>query len=195
MTASNKNVNVDNIENDNDNQVKEQNLESASIESNDEEQNIENEQLIKLEDEVANLKDQLIRQIADNDNDRKRFSKQLEDAHKFAITNFVKDLLPVMDNMHRALEHAPKEIDLPEEIVNLLKGIELTKDELGAIFNKYNIVLISPQPGDKFDYNQHQAVANIANEEFTAGQIIDVIQAGYSLENRLIRPAMVSVAK
>ena len=150
--------------------------------------------LEKIESEKKELNDKNLRLIAESENLRKRYEKQLADSHKYAVTNFAKDLMSVMDNLFRTLEFPIEELMQNEEFKNLFAGIEMTKTDLVNVFKKHDIVRIMPNAGDEFDYNLHQAVSQIEDLEVKKGAIVNVIQAGYVMGDRLLRPAMVAVS-
>jgi molecular chaperone GrpE len=101
--------------------------------------------------------------------------------------------MPVMDNLHRALDHLPENLDA--ETQNIVEGVKMTKSQLESVFQKHHLESIAPQSGDKFDYNLHHAISQIMTEEFRAGSIVNTMQLGYKIKERLIRPAAVTVAK
>ncbi len=151
--------------------------------------------IAQLEEECIKLRDSWMRSVAETDNVRKRSQRDLEENSKFAITAFAGDMVSVLENLQRASETIP-----PQEMQNnaLLKtmgeGINLTLQELLGIFSKYKIVRINPM-GQKFDHNLHQAVVQVEKNDVEAGTIVQVIQAGYMIADRLLRPAMVAVSK
>ena len=153
------------------------------------------EQLAAIE-EVVQLKDQLLRLAADNENFRKRSAKQIDDAGKFAINSFAKDLIEVLENLYLATNNIPAEALNEDSIYYaVFQGIEMTKTTLINTFEKHSIKRIYPQVGDDFDHNFHQAVAHVPQPDFTNNAIVDVMRAGYVLHDRLLKPAMVIVAK
>ena len=166
-----------------------------NVEAVVEEQKIVEGKLAELESENAELKDKVLRIAADSENLRKRYEKQLEDSNKYAITNFAKDLMSVMDNLFRTLEFPVQDLLENQEFNNIFKGIEMTKDDLVKVFKKYKIDRVAPEAGSDFDYNLHQAVSQIETTEFKHGKIVNLMQAGYMISDRLLRPAMVVVAK
>lgn len=145
--------------------------------------------------ENEQLRDQLLRTAADAENTRKRIEKQVEDTARFAVSNFAKDLINTMENLYRAT-HAIENIgaDVDATLKSIADGVEMTKRELMGVFEKYGIRRIHPAKGDIFDHNVHQAVAQIPDEQLEHGQIIEVMQAGYVIHDRLLRPAMVTTA-
>lgn len=153
----------------------------------------QNEIIQKLLEEVADLKDKLLRQMADSENMRTRFARLTEEAKDYAIFAFAKDMIPVMDNLSRALEHLPGNLDRDTE--NIIAGVKMTQAELESAFKKNALELINPVPGDKFDYNLHHAISQIVTNEYEDGIIVNTMQNGYKIKDRLIRPAGVAVAK
>lgn len=150
--------------------------------------------------EIANLKEQneilqdkLLRIIAESENIKKRLEKTITDTREYAIFSFAKDLLAVNDNLIMTLDHRPQTIE--GEVANIITGIEMTKGELTNIFTKHGLEPIEPQLGDKFDYNIHHAVSQIISEEYEQDSIISIMQLGYKIKDRLLRPAMVQVTK
>lgn len=146
------------------------------------------------EEQVAQLKDQLLRALAENENARRRAQREVEDARKYAVANFARDVLTVADNLSRALAAVPEDAKGHEELSALVEGVSLTERELLAMMERHGIRKIEPK-GEKFDHNLHQAMfeAEVAGVE--AGTVIEVAQAGYVIGDRLLRPAMVGVAK
>jgi len=160
----------------------------AQPDNSDSEKGIE-----ELTQEVALLKDKLLRQMAESENIRNRSTKMVNDARDYAISDFAKDLIPVMDNFSRALEHLPPE--MTDDMKNIIDGIKMTKNELTSVFKKYSLEAVEPQAGDKFDYNIHHAISEIVTEDHKEGSVVSTMQVGYKLKDRLVRPAAVSVAK
>ena len=146
-------------------------------------------------EEVARLKDQLLRTLADLENTRKRAEREKEEVRKYAIGGFCKDLLVVLDTLDRALESVPESEKGKNDLLkNLCEGMGLTQQEMAKAFSKHQVRKITPK-GEKFDHNFHQAVVEIASDEHEAGIVVDVLQAGYAIDDRLLRPAMVTVSK
>jgi molecular chaperone GrpE len=146
------------------------------------------------EEQVSQLKDQLLRALAENENARRRAQREVEDARKYAVANFARDVLTVADNLSRALAAVPEDAKGHEELSALIEGVSLTERELLAMMERHGIRKIEPK-GEKFDHNLHQAMfeAEVAGVE--PGTVIEVAQAGYVIGDRLLRPAMVGVAK
>lgn len=152
-------------------------------------------QEVDSQEEVKNLKDQLLRTMAELENYRKRAEREREEMAKFAITGFARDLLTVSDNLRRALESVPADHKNPEDLLKtLLEGVEITEKELLTVFKKHGIEKIEPL-GQSFDHHLHQAMFEVEDKDQPAGTVVHVLQPGYSLNGRLLRPAMVGVAK
>ena len=149
----------------------------------------------ELESEVAALKDQLLRTLAEGENLRRRTERDKADMSKYAITNFARQIVSVADNLTRALGSVSEEArQESEELNNLYVGIEMTDKELMNSFEQFNIKIIE-SIGQKFDHNFHQAMFEIEDPEQPAGMVMQEMQKGYVLHDRLLRPAMVGVAK
>ena len=149
----------------------------------------------ELEAEVAKYKDQALRALAEQENVRRRAQRDREDALKFAISGFAKDLVNVADNLRRAIDSVPEAQATKNELVkNLLSGVSATERELLGAFEKHGIRKVDPV-GDKFDHNLHQAIFELENTGKPAGTVVQVLQAGYTIHDRLLREAMVGVAK
>ena len=146
-----------------------------------------------LTKQVEVLQDKLLRQLAESENVRTRSAKLIEEAREYAIFEFTKDLIPVIDNLQRALEHLPQDLD--PDAQNVVEGVKMTKEQLESAFKKHHLESITPQSGDKFDYNIHHAISQVMTEEFSPGSIVNTMQAGYKIKDRLIRPAAVTVVK
>jgi molecular chaperone GrpE len=148
-----------------------------------------------LEEQVAGLKDQLLRSVAELDNYRKRSDREKDQMRKFGIANFAKELLSAADNLRRALDAGPSNLEGTDESVkNLIVGVELTEKELLSAFEKNGIRKIEPL-GEKFDYNFHQAMFEVESSDQEAGTVVQVLQPGYAIEDRVLRAAMVGVSK
>lgn len=148
-----------------------------------------------LEAEVGGLKDQLLRALAEAENIRRRAQREREDTAKFATASFAKDILPVADNLRRALEAIPAEARSNDELLEKLAvGVEATERQLLASFERGGIKRLEPQ-GQPFDPNFHQVMFEIDASGQAAGTVLQVLQPGYTLHGRLLREAMVGVAK
>ena len=159
----------------------------------DEEAAGEDDALAGLRAESAALKDQALRYAAEAENTRRRAEREVNDARAYAIQAFARDLLGVADNLARALEHAPKDGDDPLAR-NLTVGLEMTQKALTAAFERNGLKAIAPAVGDRFDPHQHQAMMEQTSDAVAPGGVIQVLQAGYELFGRIVRPAMVAVA-
>jgi molecular chaperone GrpE len=157
------------------------------------EESSQKETIDNLQEQVDILKDKLLRQLAESENIRTRSAKLIEEAKEYAIFDFTKDLMPVMDNLQNALEHIPEKIDSVTQ--NVVEGVRMTLNQLESAFKKHKLESIEPQSGDKFDYNIHHAISQVMTEEFAAGTIVNTMQTGYKIKDRLIRAAAVAVAK
>ena len=159
--------------------------EDIPIEDTDENKNIE----------IQELKDQLLRSLAEGENLRKRTIKEVADAKKYSHISFVRDLVSSVDNLQRALEAVPDDkSQLSDPIKNLVIGLEIVEKEMINSFEKHNIKQISPL-GEKFNYNLHQAMFEVPTNEKEPGYVVEVSQKGYLLYDRLVRPAMVGISK
>ena len=148
-----------------------------------------------LEVKIKELKDQLMRTLADGENLRKRTLKEVEQAKKYSHISFVRDLVSSVDNLKRALDSIPEDkSNLSEPIKNLILGLEIVEKEMVTTLEKNNIKQISPL-GEKFDYNFHQAMFEIPTNDYDPGLVVEVSQNGYLLYDRLVRPAMVGISK
>ena len=153
------------------------------------------ERVAQLEAEVASLKDQLLRQMAEVENTRRRAQRDREDASKFAVSSFAKELVSVADNLRRALEAVPADGREHDEMLkSLAVGVEATERQLFAAFDRAGIKKLDPT-GEPFDPNFHQVMFEIENTGKAAGTVIQVLQPGYTIHGRLLREAMVGVAK
>lgn len=143
--------------------------------------------------EVAALKDQALRYAADAENTKRRAEREMNDARAYAIQKFARDLLGVADNLSRATAHSPRDSQ-DAAVTNFIIGVEMTEKELLGAFERNGLKKIDPGKGEKFDPHLHQAVMEQPSDEVSAGGVIQVLQAGYELMGRLVRPAMVAVA-
>lgn len=146
------------------------------------------------EEQITELKDKLLRALAENENVRRRAERQQSEASQYAITSFARDVLSIADNLHRALAAIPEGARDSAEGETFVSGIELTERELLNAFERHGIRKIMPE-GEKFDHNLHQAVFEVEDTDAPAGTVVQVVQPGYVIKDRLLRPAMVGVAK
>ncbi|MGC6536781.1 MAG: nucleotide exchange factor GrpE [Candidatus Puniceispirillaceae bacterium] len=148
-----------------------------------------------LEQERDALKDQLYRAVAEMENTKRRSQRDVEQANKYGALGFIRDLTTPFDNLQRALDTAPEDKEgLDDTIKNILIGLEMTVSDITKAMEKHGVQLIQPE-GEKFDYNRHQAMFEVPTDDVPAGTVVSVAQSGYILHDRLIRPAMVGVAK
>lgn len=149
-----------------------------------------------LEAEVADLKDRLLRAVADAENTRKRAERDKQDASKYAVTSFARDVLTVGDNMRRAIDALPEgdREGAPDGVKNLIAGIEMTEREFLSVLERHGVKAINPL-GEKFDPNHHQAMFEVEHLDKPNGTVVEVVATGYVIGERLLRPAMVGVSK
>ena len=202
----NQNKNTDKNEDAN-NQAEDENTTSVNIEdtqtnestSIDEKDSSKNEEDLDNEEngsqgEIKDLKDQLLRSLAENENLRKRTAKEIEQIKRYGHISLLRDFLNVVDNMERAVKSSTSEKQSEASVKNLIDGIEIVLKEMKSLLDKNQIKKIEPLH-EKFDYNFHQAMFEAPSSDYEEGLIIEVIQPGYVLHDRLIRPAMVGVSK
>lgn len=145
--------------------------------------------------EAASLKDQLLRALAETENVRRRAQREREDAGKYAIANFARDVLQVSDNLHRALEAIPASALAEDEALrNLHEGVSATERQLGAALERQQVKRIWPM-GEKFDANFHQAMFEVPTSEKPPGTVMQELQSGYAVGERCLRPSLVGVSK
>ena len=152
------------------------------------------ERVVALEAELADVHDRLLRALAETENTRRRAQRERADAEKYSVAKFAGDMLSVADNLRRALDSLPEKEARDDRTRSLLDGVAATERELLAAFERYSLKRIDPK-GEKFDHNFHQAVFEMENTGRPAGTVVEVLQPGYVLHDRLLRPAMVGVAK
>ena len=149
-----------------------------------------------VEDKLKETEDKLLRSLAEIENQRRRFEKEIKDAFEFGSFNFAKESLAILDNLHRAKEAIKSDAVLKEnkDLDKFLENIDIIEKDLVSIFEKNNIKKIEAK-GKKFDPNIHQAMTEIEDEKSEVGSVVQEIQPGYMLGERLLRPALVGVAK
>ncbi len=149
----------------------------------------------ELEAEVARMKDQALRALAEAENTRRRAQREIEDNSKYAVANLARDILPLADNLRRALDTlTPEERQADEKLEKFAKGIELVEREFLATLERQQVKRVDPL-GQAFDHNLHQAVMQVETADKAPGTVVQVLQPGYTIHGRLLRPAMVVVAK
>ena len=153
------------------------------------------EVMAKLEQEKADLKDKLLRTLADMENLRRRTEREVADARAYAVTAFARDMLTVADNLRRAIEAVPVTARKTGDgaIAGLIDGIELTERELEKTLERHGVRKVDPA-GQKFDPNMHQAMFEAPHESIAKGQVHTVVQPGYAIAERVLRPALVGVS-
>jgi molecular chaperone GrpE len=145
---------------------------------------------------AADFKDKLLRTLAEMENLRKRTAREVTDARVYSVTSFARDMLVVADNMRRALDAVSPALRASAEagVKSLIEGVELTERELIKALEKSGVHQFTPR-GEKFDPNVHQAMFEVPNASVPAGSIVEVVQPGYMIGERVLRPAMVGVSK
>ena len=173
-----------------------ENLEQNGTVANDTDADNEkkNELEENLRDEIEQLRDEKLRLLADMENLRKRSDRDRMDSIRYGNINFARDILSLGDNLSRALDAIPKDAEKTETITNLINGLRMVQREFTSILEKHGIKKIEAL-NQRFDHNFHQAMMEIESEEVEEGIVIQEIQSGYNMHDRLLRPSMVSVAK
>ena len=173
-----------------------ENLEQNSTVANDTDADNEkqNELEENLRDEIEQLRDEKLRLLADMENLRKRSDRDRMDSIRYGNINFARDILSLGDNLSRALDAIPKDAEKTETITNLINGLRMVQREFTSILEKHGIKKIEAL-NQRFDHNFHQAMIEIESEEAEEGIVIQEIQSGYNMHDRLLRPSMVGVAK
>ena len=183
--------NITSVNNDDTQSNKSNSIDEKDSSKNDE--NLDNEENVS-QGKIKDLKDQLLRSLAENENLRKRTAKEIEQIKKYGHISLLRDFLNVVDNMERAVKSSTSENQNETGVRNLIDGIEIVLKEMKSLLEKNQIKKIEPLH-EKFDYNFHQAMFEAPSSDYEEGLIIEVIQPGYVLHDRLIRPAMVGVSK
>ncbi|GBD44146.1 Protein GrpE [bacterium HR40] len=154
------------------------------------------EALSRLEAELAELRERHLRVLAELDNVHKRQARELEEVRRRAVGDFARELLEVADNLRRAIESVPRdELERNELLLNLVTGVEMTERQLLEVFRRYDIAKIEPKPGEPFSHELHHAMYEVESAEHRPGAIAEVMQVGYRMGDRLLRPARVGIAK
>ncbi|MDT0575542.1 nucleotide exchange factor GrpE [Croceicoccus sp. F390] len=152
------------------------------------------DRLGEVEAELAEAKQQVLYARAETQNVRRRMERDIADVRSYAATGFARDILSVSDNLHRGLEAIPKELRSDDRLKGLVAGIEATARELEKVFTQHGITRIAAV-GLPLDPNQHQAMIEVPTDEAEPGTVVQEMQSGYMIRDRLLRPAMVGVAK
>lgn len=152
-----------------------------------------------LKEELAEANDAKLRALAEVENMRRRMEKEKQENARYGASNLAKGLFSVLDNFDRALMASPKDLknkkDIEKNYISLHEGVELTVKEILTALKQNGIEVISPSKGDVFDHNVHQAMLEVPTNEFEPGCVCEVLQSGYKIYDRLLRPAMVGVSK
>ena len=154
------------------------------------------DEIARLNEEVSDLRNRLLRAMADMENLRRRKERELAEAKQYAIADFARDMLVVGDNLQRALSAVSEEDrkNADPKLEALLSGMEMTDREMLKLFEKHSVKRIDPQ-GEKFDPNFHQAMFEVEHPDAKHGSVVQVVQSGYLIGDRVLRPALVGVAK
>ncbi|MBB4374588.1 molecular chaperone GrpE [Bradyrhizobium sp. cir1] len=149
-----------------------------------------------LQKEAAEARDRMLRTLAEMENLRKRTTKEVADARLYGITGFARDVLDIADNLQRALDAVPAEARATADpgLISLIEGVELTERSLLNALEKHGVKKLDPQ-GQKFDPNFHQAMFEVPDASVPSGTVVQIMQAGYTIGERVLRPALVGVAK
>ncbi|MCC0030731.1 MAG: nucleotide exchange factor GrpE [Brucellaceae bacterium] len=175
-------------------------VEAADADATAEAEAVEGEGLedfaAKLEAEKADLTERFVRLAADMDNLRKRTDRDIKDAKSYSIANFARDMLGVADNLRRALDAIPEDARNGEDagFKALIEGVEMTERAMLTALERHGVKKLEPE-GEKFDPHFHQAMFEVPNPDVAANTVVQVVQAGYVIGDRVLRPAMVGVAK
>ncbi|MGO1161247.1 nucleotide exchange factor GrpE [Brucella pseudogrignonensis] len=165
-----------------------------------EEENVDAENLAAntiaaLEADNAELKDQMLRLVAEMENLRKRTQRDVQDARSYAVTNFARDMLLVSDNLRRAQDAIPADaLESDANLKSLAEGVEMTERAMLQALERHGVTKLDPE-GQKFDPNFHQAMFEVPNPELPNNTVVQVVQAGFAIGDRVLRPAMVGVSK
>ena len=171
--------------------------ERAGPETDEANQGADYEAFMRLVKENEELKDRSLRLAAEMENLRRRTARDMVDARTYAVTNFARDMLNVSDNLRRAIETLKEDEreSAAESVKAMVEGVEMTERQLLSIFERHGIREITPQAGERFDPNLHEAMFEVPGTEHPAGTVVHVLEAGYTIGDRLLRAARVGVAK
>jgi molecular chaperone GrpE len=150
--------------------------------------------IVDLQKENLELKDKLLRTMAESENVRRRAERQVSDAASYSVANFARDMLAISDNLRRALDSLPEDKAIQDSIKAFSEGVEMTERELLNVFDRHGVKKLMPE-GKKFDHSFHQAMFKVPSPNIPNGTIVQVVQPGYVLKDRLLRPAMVGVSE
>ncbi len=151
--------------------------------------------LAQAQAELAEMKDNWLRTAAEMENLRKRTARDVDDARKYGVANLVRDMLDVLENLYRAEKAVPSPVENAGEALDaLLKGVAMTREELEKIFARQGLKRLEPAQGEAFNHAEHEAVARVPMPDVAPNCVIETVQAGYLLKDRLLRPAKVAVS-
>ena len=192
---SEENKKIDENQNEESDNIEELENENTNESPNENDAPISDEDIIlKLNEEISDLKDQRLRAIAELENFRKRAEKDQSDALKYGVTNFAKEIINIRDNIERAQSSISDEVKTNEAVKSVVEGLDLIAQATVSTFEKIGIKKVE-SINQKFDHNLHQAMLEIEKDELEPGIIVQEILPGYTLHDRLLRPAMVGVSK
>ena len=189
------------------NEVEEPKLQDENMKENNEKEELTNvdsqeevlSEVDKLKEELLDAQDAKLRALAEVENMRRRMEKEKQENARYGPSNLAKGLITILDNFDRALAASPKDVekkkDIEKNYFSLHQGVELTLKDISVVFKQNGIDIINPGKGDLFDHNIHQAMLEVSTDEYKPGQICEVLQVGYKIFDRLLRPAMVGVSK
>ena len=166
----------------------------TKLESNSENNTVEAN--VEMDDKIKELESKLLTSLAENENLRKRFDREKEDLSNYVISNFAKEILTVLDNLQRAMAsvNSNEAKDKSDGLSQLIEGIELTEKQIISTFEKFKIEQVKSM-GEQFDPNIHQAMFEVQKDDQEPGTIAEVVQEGFKIGERLLRPALVGVVK
>ena len=157
---------------------------------------VDQQRIVALETEIAELRDRALRAMAEADNAQKRAARDVSESRKYGATALARDVLTVADNLGRALLAVP---DVPREddenLFNLRTGVDMTLKEMLQALERHGVKKVTPEAGERFDHNRHQAMFEVPTDELAPGAVAQVVQDGYVIHDRLLRPALVGVAR
>jgi len=188
IQEENKEPDSDNIENE---EEINENQENTDTEETSEDENTEED---NLEKEIESLKEEKIRLLAEMENLRKRFEREKVETIKFGSINLARDILSPGDNLERALDALPEDENHPQSIKNLIDGLKMVLKEFKSSLEKHGVKKIESL-NQKFDHNFHQAMMEVENDDVEEGTVVQEVQSGYTMHDRLLRAAMVGVSK
>jgi molecular chaperone GrpE len=192
---SEENKKIDENQNEESDNIEELENENTNESPNENDAPISDEDIIlKLNEEISDLKDQRLRAIAELENYRKRAEKDQSDALKYGVTNFAKEIINIRDNIERAQSSISDEVKTNEAVKSVVEGLDLIAQATVSTFEKIGIKKVE-SINQKFDHNLHQAMLEIEKDDLEPGIIVQEILPGYTLHDRLLRPAMVGVSK